>query len=79
MNKLRELIDANKYYALGYHKEPLDRWVSEHLDDMADLIDAARAYLDSDEDERDDISAVVFDAAVARNNLRDAIAKVNDK
>ena len=43
MNKLRELIEANKARAFGYAKEPLDRWVSEHLDDITDLIDAAQS------------------------------------
>ena len=44
MNKLRELIEANKARAFGYAKEPLDIWVREHLDDMADLIDAASVF-----------------------------------
>jgi hypothetical protein len=42
MNKLRELIEANKARAFGYAKEPLDRWVREHLEDIVDVIESAR-------------------------------------
>jgi hypothetical protein len=45
MSKLRELIEADKARAFWYNREPLERWLLENREKIADLIDAADAHI----------------------------------